>query len=62
MLEDLRNHDAKPTGQEREWMASDPLAALGRLAVLAAVALVLGISGSQLVGSEKSAAVTAASP
>jgi hypothetical protein len=48
MLEDLRNHDAAPTAEEREWMAANPFRVLLHLVMLASIALAIGVSGSQL--------------
>ena len=44
MLEDIRNHDAQPTPEETQWMATDIVAVVLRAAVLAAVALSVGLS------------------
>jgi hypothetical protein len=63
MLEDLRNHDATPTAQEREWMATNPFRVLLHLAILAGIALAIGMSGSQLVqDNPRPAAVASTSP
>ena len=46
MLEDFRNHDPKPTQQERAWMAANPFAAVAKLVVVAGFAAVIGVSAS----------------
>jgi hypothetical protein len=48
MLDDLRNHDTEPNEQERAWMSLDPLALLMRLAVLAILAIAIGLSATQI--------------
>ena len=59
MLEDLRNHDAKPNRQEREWMAADPFKAVVRIVVLAGLAFAIGMAASP-TAPEKPATVAAA--
>jgi hypothetical protein len=44
MLEDFRNHDAKPTEEERAWMNTNPFSVLVRLVVIAGIALAIGLS------------------
>ncbi len=46
MLEDFRGHDPNPTVHERAWMETNPYPALFRVTVLAAIALVIGLSAS----------------
>jgi hypothetical protein len=46
MLDDIRNHDATPTPQETEWMATDVLSLVFRAAVLAVIALSVGLSAT----------------
>ena len=63
MLEDLRNHDATPTAEEREWMAASPFRVLLHLVVLAGIALAIGVSGSQLAQENpRPAAVASTTP
>jgi hypothetical protein len=63
MLEDLRNHDATPTAEEREWMAANPFRVLLHLVVLAGIALAIGVSGSLVVqDNPRPAAVASTSP
>jgi len=50
MLDDLRDHDAAPTAEERLWMATDPFTAVIRVLTLAGVALLLGLSAHELLG------------
>ena len=42
MLEDIRNHDAKPTAEERAWIDSNPVAFAVRFAVFLVIAVALG--------------------
>ena len=63
MLEDLRNHDATPTEQEQAWMAANPFKVLLHLAVLAGIAIAIGLSGTQLVQeAPRPAAVASTAP
>jgi hypothetical protein len=47
-MDDLRNHDTKPSAEERAWMSVDPVAVLARLLVLAILAVAIGLSATQL--------------
>ena len=49
MLEDIRNHDAQPTPEESEWISTDILSVVFRAAVLAVVALSVGLSASLVI-------------
>ena len=42
MLDDIRNHDAKPTEEEREWIDSSPFVAATRIAVFVVLAVAMG--------------------
>ena len=44
MLDELRNHDPKPTEQERAWMQADPFRVIVR--VMALTVLALAIAGA----------------
>jgi hypothetical protein len=44
MLEDFRGHDPNPTVHERAWMETNPYPAVFRVAVLAAVAVLVGLA------------------
>ena len=55
-MDDLRNHDAKPNAHEREWMATDPVPAVMRVTVFAAIALMVGAAASTLTATSSSAA------
>lgn len=44
MLEDFRGHDPNPTVHERAWIETNPYAAVFRVAVLAAVAVLVGLA------------------
>lgn len=62
MLDDLRDHDANPSDEERRWMDVDPLAALSRVLALAIVAVAVGVAAGYLAAppSASMAAVAAA--
>lgn len=47
MLEDFRGHDPNPTVHERAWMETNPYPAVFRVAVLAAIAVLVGLASSQ---------------
>jgi hypothetical protein len=49
MLDDIRNHDADPTPQEAEWISMDVLSLVFRAAVLAVIALSVGLSASIVI-------------
>jgi len=49
MLDDIRNHDADPTPQETEWMSTGVLSLVFRAAVLAVIALSVGLSASIVI-------------
>lgn len=42
MLDDIRSHDPNPTHEERAWMSTDPLRAMGRFAVMVVLAFAIG--------------------
>jgi hypothetical protein len=47
MLEDFRGHDPNPTVHERAWMETNPYPVVFRVAVLAAIAVLVGLASSQ---------------
>jgi hypothetical protein len=47
MLEDFRGHDPNPTVHERAWMEANPYPVVFRVAVLAAIAVLVGLASSQ---------------
>jgi hypothetical protein len=49
MLDEIRNHDAMPTPQETEWMSTSILSVVVRAAVLAVIALSVGVSTSIVI-------------
>ena len=49
MLDDIRNHDSRPTAEERRWMAQRPLAPIARMVILGAVAVVIGVATSAVL-------------
>jgi hypothetical protein len=49
MMEDIRNHDAAPTREESEWISSDILSIVFRAAVLAVIALSVGVSATLVI-------------
>lgn len=59
MLDDLRNHDAMPTDEERSWMEADPLAGLSRALLLVAFAVGVGFAASFLAAPGTSPSIAA---
>lgn len=47
MLEDFRGHDPNPTVHERAWMDTNPYPAVFRVAILGAIAVLVGLASSQ---------------
>jgi hypothetical protein len=59
MLDDLRNHDALPTREERSWLAFDDLGTIARAVLLAAVAIAIGCGVSMMLEAPSRDAFTA---
>ena len=55
-MDDLRNHDAKPTKHEREWMETNPVPAVMRVLTFGAIALMVGVASSSLLVTSSSSA------
>ena len=54
MLDDLRkNHDARPTAEERAWIATDPVAGATRMMVMVGLAVMIGVVVSYSVTPEE---------
>ncbi len=49
MLDEIRNHDAVPTEEEREWIDSDPLDGFSRALIIGGIAMLLGVTVSYLL-------------
>ena len=60
MLDDLRNHEAHPTPEERGWMELDLLAAATRAFVMVGFALLIGVAGSYAVSPDDPSVPTVA--
>ncbi|MGZ5032080.1 MAG: hypothetical protein ACXWAC_02690 [Usitatibacter sp.] len=50
MLDEIRDHAASSSMEERQWIDSDVVGILARALALGAVALVIGIAASVAVG------------
>ena len=59
MSDDIRNHDAEPTEAERAWMDTNPLAVLVRLAVIAGIALAIGLTATVAIDPVQKSTTTA---
>jgi hypothetical protein len=46
MLDDIRNHDARPTREELEWMNTDPLKGATRALVMLGLSLMIAMTAS----------------
>jgi hypothetical protein len=57
MLDDIRNHDANPTPEEEDWTQTDPVRLVVKAIALAAVAIAIGASMSQLLVTPEQAQV-----
>ena len=55
-MDDLRNHDAKPTAHEREWMETNPVPAVMRVLTFGAIALMVGVASASVATSSSAAA------
>jgi len=60
MLDDLRRHDPRPSEEERRWIDTNPFAVVLRLAVIALIALAIGLSATVTVDPVYQPAKTAA--
>ncbi|HEX4781586.1 MAG TPA: hypothetical protein VH301_12575 [Usitatibacter sp.] len=60
-MDDLRNHDANPNAQERQWMETNPFSTALRVMTLAAVALMIGVSSATLLNADPAAPAHVAS-
>jgi hypothetical protein len=45
-MDDIRNHDPSPTAEERSWMEIDLVFVLGQFFTLFAIAVSIGVAGS----------------
>jgi len=61
-MDDLRNHDARPTAHERAWMETDPRPAISRLFLSLAIAIMIAAASSTLLNPSPSAFAVASSP
>jgi hypothetical protein len=52
MLEDFRDHDPNPTVHERAWMDTNPYPVAFRLALMAIVAVILGLTAADAISPE----------
>ena len=52
-MDEIRNHDAKPTAEEAEWMSTDAIALIVKSLGLAGLALAIGVAASVVVAPDK---------
>jgi hypothetical protein len=52
MLDEIRGHDPQPTDEEKLWTTTDPVRLVLKALGLAAMAIAIGVSLSELVMSE----------
>lgn len=46
MLDDLRNHDPRPTREEQLWMGVDPLKSAAHALVMVGLSVMVGVAAS----------------
>ncbi|HET9470741.1 MAG TPA: hypothetical protein VFO24_06520 [Usitatibacter sp.] len=46
MLDDIRNHDARPTPEEAQWMNVDPLKSAAHALVMVGLSIMVGVAAS----------------
>jgi hypothetical protein len=46
MLDDLRNHDARPSAEEIQWMNVDPLKSAAHALVMVGLSIMVGVAAS----------------
>ena len=61
MLEELRNHDPKPSEHERDWMQTDPFRVVARVVALTVLAIIIGTAATDFA-TVKAATVVATAP
>jgi hypothetical protein len=57
MLDDIRNHDAQPTPEEEDWTRTDPVRMAVKAIALAAVAIAIGATLSEVLVTPEQAQV-----
>ena len=60
MLEDFRGHDPNPTVHERAWMEANPYPVVVRVAVMAAIAMLVAMSLGEELNPETQSPVSVA--
>ena len=48
-MDEIRNHDPKPTAEEAEWVSTDAIALIVKSLGLAGLALAIGVAASVVV-------------
>ena len=61
MLDDIRNHDARPTPEEAQWMGVDPLKSAAHALVMVGLSIMVGVAASFAAMPEPSPTAVAAS-
>ena len=56
MLDDLRNHDPRPTSEEQQWMGVDPLKSAAHALVMVGLSVMVGVAASFATMSEETPA------
>jgi hypothetical protein len=60
MLDELRNHDARPTAEEREWLTGNPFTLVLRGIAIAWLLAILGLTAGRMLEGEPAHATTTA--
>jgi hypothetical protein len=61
MLDDLRNHDARPSAEEIQWMNVDPLKSAAHALVMVGLSIMVGVAASFAAMPEPAPAAVVAS-
>jgi hypothetical protein len=61
MLDDLRNHDARPSAEETQWMNVDPLKSAAHALVMVGLSIMVGVAASFAAMPEPAPAAVVAS-
>lgn len=61
MLDDIRNHDPRPSPEEAQWMGVDPLKSAAHALVMVGVSIMVGVAASFAVTSDRAPTAVVAS-
>jgi hypothetical protein len=61
MLDDIRNHDPRPSSEEAQWMGVDPLKSAAHALVMVGISIMVGVAASFAAMPEPAPAAVVAS-